>query len=273
MSKEEILHQDPKEIAKYIISHTPIGLLDSSLENLKILVKEEILKSPEITKEIKTYKENHLIPMTIPNVENKVIVSPYNKDNEDFYYDQIQKIRFKLNDKYEPENIEEYIINTEMFRKISRRMEEYVNKYYNKKALHYNVYHNDLLNKIQILISGQLINKKNSWTGEWISIWCLDIGEKIMDGEIKINTIYYEEGNFSFNFKKKYEEKVKSNDESDMADEFIGFIEKNENDVQNKIEEVNKNISEDFVKSFRKSVPVIEKKMNWTLDQIQFKQT
>ena len=277
MSKEEILHQDPKEIAKYIISHTPIGLLDSSLENLKVLIKENILKSPEINKEIIAYKENHLIPIEIQkektNEKIKVIASPYNKDNEDFYYDQIQKIRFKLNDKYEPENIEEFLISTEIFRKISRRMEGYVDKYYNGKALHYNVYHNELLNKIQILISGQLINNKNFWAGEWISIWCLDIGEKTMDGEIKINTIYYEEGNFSFNFKKKYEEKVKSNDESDMADEFIGFIEKNENDVQNKIEEVNKNISEDFVKSFRKSLPVIEKKMNWTLDQIQFKQT
>ena len=276
MSKEEILHQDPKEIAKYIISHTPIGLLDSSLENLKVLIKENILKSPEINKEIIAYKENHLIPIEIQkektNEKIKVIASPYNKDNEDFYYDQIQKIRFKLNDKYEPENIEEFLISTEMFRKISRRMEGYVDKYYNGKALHYNVYHNELLNKIQILISGQLINNKNFWAGEWISIWCLDIGEKTMDGEIKINTIYYEEGNFQFNFKKSYEEKIKSSDESDMADEFIGFIEKNENDVQNKIEEINKNISQEYIQSLRKSIPIIEKKMNWTLDQMHFKQ-
>ena len=276
MSKEEILHQDPKEIAKYIISHTPIGLLDSSLENLKVLIKENILKSPEINKEIIAYKENHLIPIEIqkekPNEKIKVIASPYNKDNEDFYYDQIQKIRFKLNDKYEPENIEEFLISTEMFRKISRRMEGYVDKYYNGKALHYNVYHNELLNKIHILISGQLINNKNFWAGEWISIWCLDIGEKTMDGEIKINTIYYEEGNFQFNFKKNYEQKIKSSDESDMADEFIGFIEKNENDVQNKIEEINKNISQEYIQSLRKSIPIIEKKMNWTLDQMHFKQ-
>ena len=93
-----------------------------------------------------------------------------------------------------------------------------------------------------------------------------------MDGEIKINTIYYEEGNFQFNFKKNYEQKIKSSDESDMADEFIGFIEKNENDVQNKIEGINKNISEEYIQSLRKSIPIIEKKMNWTLDQMHFKQ-
>ena len=271
MSNEKIMHQDPKEIAKYIINQTPIGLLNSSLNNLKILIKDEILKSPEILKELHLYKENHLIPISIPNVKAKVLISPYNKDNDDFYYDQIQKIRFKLNDKYEPVNIEDYAINTEIFRKIWRRMDDYIKKYYNKDAIFYNVYNNDILNKVQILISGKIINNKNSWTGEWLSIWCLDIEQKIIDGEIKVNTIYYEEGNVQFNFNKNYEKKIKVTDESAMADELIGFIEKNENDVQSKIEEINKNLSEEYVKPLRKRISIIEKEMNWSLDQIQFK--
>ena len=271
MSNEKILHQDPKEIAKYVISHTPIGLLNKSLESLKILVKDEVLKSPEILKELQIYKENHLIPISVPNIKTKVLISPYNKDSDDFYYDQIQKIRFKLNDKYEPESIEEYAINTEIFRKIWRRMDEYIKKYYNKDAVYYNVYNNAILNRVQILISGKIINTKNSWAGEWLSIWCLDIEQKIIDGEIKINTIYYEEGNVQFNFNKKYEKTIKVTDESAMADEFLEFIEKNENDVQNKIEELNKNLSEVYVKPLRKRISIIEKEMNWSLDQIQFK--
>ena len=150
-------------------------------------------------------------------------------------------------------------------------MDEYINKYYNKDAVYYNVYNNAILNKVQILISGKIINTKNSWTGEWISIWCLDIEQKIIDGEIKINTIYYEEGNVQFNFNKKYEKTVKVTDESTMADEFMGFIEKNENDVQDKIEEINKNLSEVYVKPLRKRISIIEKEMNWSLDQVQFK--
>ena len=79
-----------------------------------------------------------------------------------------------------------------MFRKVSRRMEEYIKKYYNKIAIHYNVYHNDFMNKINISISGKLIDHKNSWNGEWISIWELDIGTKKMYGEILINTMYFQ---------------------------------------------------------------------------------
>ena len=56
-----------------------------------------------------------------------------------------------------------------------------------------------------------------------------------------------------------------------MADELMEFIEKNENDVQSKIEEINKNLSEEYVKPLRKRISIIEKEMNWSLDQIQFK--
>ena len=272
MSEEKILHQDPKAIAKYIISKTPIGLLDESLKNLKILLNEEILNSPEVIQELKKYKESHLIPISVPNVKSKVLISPYNQDSDEFYYDQIQNIRFKLNQNCNPENIEEYTLNTEMFRKVSRRMEEYIKKYYNKNAIHYNVYHNDFMNKINILISGKLIDHKNSWNGEWISIWELDIGTKKMYGEILINTMYYEEGNIQFHFKKNYETDNKGNDESSMAEQLLEFIEKNENDVQNTIEKMNENLSEEYVKPLRKKVSLIEKDMNWSVEQVQFKQ-
>ena len=273
MSEEKILHQDPKAIAKYIISKTPIGLLDESLKNLKILLNEEILNSPEVIQELKKYKESHLIPISVPNVKSKVLISPYNQDSDEFYYDQIQNIRFKLNQNCNPENIEEYTLNTEMFRKVSRRMEEYIKKYYNKNAIHYNVYHNDFMNKINILISGKLIDHKNSWNGEWIGIWELDIGTKKMYGEILINTMYYEEGNIQFHFKKNYETDNKGNDESSMAEQLLEFIEKNENDVQNTIEKMNENLSEEYVKPLRKKVSLIEKDMNWSVEQVQFKQS
>lgn len=271
MSKEKTIYQDPKEIAKYIIRNTPIGLLDSSLENLKVLVKNDILESPEVIQEINTYKETHLIPISIPNVKNKVIYSPLIKDLEGFYYDQIQEIRFKLNEKGEPVNIEKYEINTEVFLIICKKMKDYINKYYNKDGVCYNIYHNTLIDKVQVLISGKIVNINNYWTGEWLGVWALDIYQKKMEGEIIINTIYNEEGNVQFNFKKKFEKNIQVKNDITTADEFMEFIEKNENDVQNKIEELNRNLSEEYVKPLRKSISIIEKEMNWNLDQIQFK--
>ena len=83
--------------------------------------------------------------------------------------------------------------------------------------------------------------------------------------------MYYEDSNVQFNLKKNYEEKNKGKDESSLADELMNFIEKNENDVQDKIKIINENISEEYVKSLRKRISLVDKDMNWSLDQIQLK--
>ena len=189
MSKKEI-YSNPKEIAKYIIDKTPIGYLESSIKNLTILLKEETMNNPEILKEIKNYKENHLTPITIPKVDKKkAIISSINKDSDGFYYDQGQKIRFKLNDKCEVVKLEEYESKNETRKKIEKKLIEYVNKYYILESTFYNVYFDSLLDKIHILISGQNISKKNFWSGEWLSIWEIDLNDKKVTGEIKVNTV------------------------------------------------------------------------------------
>ena len=270
MSEKEINYSNPKEIAKYVIQRTPVGLLNSSLKSLKILLKEEVLNNPEVLQEIKNYYENHLMPIEIQNVKSKVIISSLNKDSDEFYYDQGQNIRFKLNKKCQVEKLEEYESKSETRKKIEKKLIEYINKYYNSNTTTYNVYFDSILDKIFVLICGQNISEVNFLSGEWLSTWECDLNDKKVIGEIKINTIYYEEGNTQFNFKNNYETIIKGNDDDSIANELIGFIEKNENNIQNKMEMDNEDFSEKYIKPLRKSNSLIGKEMNWSIDQIQF---
>ena len=267
---------NPNEIVKYIIHQTPIGLLDSSIKNLNGLLREklkvDVTTIPEVIKEIKIYKENHLMPITVKNAKSKVIISSFNKDSDDFYYDQTQKIRFKLNDKCEVEKVEEFESKNETRMKVAKKFVEYFNKYYNKNFTYYNIYYDSMVDKIHILICGQNINEKNFYSGEWLSIWELEMGEKKLTGQIKINSIYYEDGNVNFNFSKNYETTINGGDDDSIANELVGFIEKTENEIQEKLERVNGDISEVYIKQLRKRVPLIGCDMKWSLDQIQFNQ-
>ena len=269
MSKKEIDFSKPKELCKYIIENTPVGLLDSSLKSLKALLKEETLKSPEVVNAIKRYREDHLMPISIKDVKQKVIISSSNKDSDGFYYDQGQKIRFKLNSKGEGEKVEKFESKDENRQKIEDKLKEYINKYYNKNNTIYTVYYDSIVDKIHVLICGQIINEVNFWNGEWLSIWELDLSDKKLTGEIKINTIYYEDGNVQFNFKKEYDTKIEG---KDIADELIKYIEVNENEIQSKLEKVNQNFSETYIKPLRKRISLIGDDMKWSLDQIQFSQ-
>ena len=244
--------------------------MNSSLKSLKVLLKEEVLNTPEVLQEIKNYNENHLMPITIQKEKPKVIISSLNKDSHEFYYDQGQNIRFKLNKNCQVEKLEEYESKSETRKKIEKKLIEYINKYYNSNTTTYNVYFDSLLDKIFVLICGQNISEINFLSGEWLSTWECDLNDKKVTGEIKINTIYYEEGNTQFNYKNNYETIIKGNDDDSLANELIGFIEKNENDIQKKMEMGNEDFSEKYIKSLRKSNSLIGKEMNWSIDQIQF---
>lgn len=95
---------------------------------------------------------------------------------------------------------------------------------------------------------------------------------KKVTGQIKINSIYYEDGNVNFNFAKNYETAINGSDDDSIANELVGFIEKTENEIQEKLERVNGDISEVYIKQLRKRVPLIGCDMKWSLDQIQFNQ-
>ena len=83
-------------VAKYIIKKTPIGHLGKSLENLRAVVGEEVMDKDDVKKEIHAYGENHLSAVNNDVTNSKVVISPLTKDSEGFYYDQGQKVKFKI---------------------------------------------------------------------------------------------------------------------------------------------------------------------------------
>ena len=84
-------------VAKYIISQTPIGHLNKSIQNLKSLIGEETMESETINKELEQYAENHLTHVQYNDEGKKIVISNLNKDNNGFYIDQGQQIKIKLN--------------------------------------------------------------------------------------------------------------------------------------------------------------------------------
>jgi len=83
-------------VAKYIIKKTPIGHLGKSLENLKSVVGEQVMDTDEVKQEIHSYGETHLSAVNNDVTNTKVVISSLTKDGEGFYYDQGQKVKFKI---------------------------------------------------------------------------------------------------------------------------------------------------------------------------------
>ena len=68
-------------VAKYIISETPIGHLNKSIQNLKGLIGEELIDNELIHNEVQEYAEKHLSHVQYNDEGNKIVISNLTKDS------------------------------------------------------------------------------------------------------------------------------------------------------------------------------------------------
>ena len=84
------------KVAKYIIKKTPLGHLGKCLENLGALVGDQVVDTEEVKEEIYNYGSTHLSQVPNDVTNTKVVISNLTKDEEGFYYDQGQKVKFEI---------------------------------------------------------------------------------------------------------------------------------------------------------------------------------
>lgn len=111
-----------------------------------------------------------------------------------------------------------------------------------------------------MLLSSHNLNIKNFWTGEWLSFWTLKkLDSKFhIEGDVKINTYYYEEGNIQFNLDKKFSTAIDlENEGEEAAKEVIEFIRKSENELHVSLDKLFENLSNEYIKPLRRKLPSI----------------
>ena len=257
------------KVAKYIIKKTPIGHLGKSLENLRSLVGEQVMDTEDVKNEIHTYGETHLSAVPNEVTNTKVVISNLTKDEEGFYHDQGQKVKFKI-ENGEVQEAQETECSDELREAVENKVKEYINKCYKTEVTKYNVYFSD--DKIVVLISAHNLNLKSFWSGEWLSTWEMTISSKEIAGTLRANTYYYEEGNIQFSLDTKFNGNAAGGDNNAIAQSLVEFIKNSENSVQLELEKVYDELSENYIKPLRRKLPISYTKMNWNLNQINLAQ-
>ena len=260
-------------VAKYIIKKTPIGHLGKSLDNLRSVVGEQVMDTNEVKQEIHAYGENHLSAVNNDVTNSKVVISSLTKDDQGFYYDQGQKVKFKIGlESGAVEEAQSIEASNDLRDAIEEAIKKYLEKCYKLEVTRYNVYFDSGANKIVVLISVHNLNLKSFWSGEWLSTWELDINGKQIKGTLRANTYYYEEGNVQFSLDTKFSGNASDGDNNAIAESLVEFIKTSENSIQLELEKVYDELSENYIKPLRRKLPVTGTKMNWNINQLNLAQ-
>jgi len=121
--------------------------------------------------------------------------------------------------------------------------------------------------KITFAISSSKISPQNYWGGRWRSVWTLIFkpgGELKLEGNIKVQVHYYEDGNVQLNadFSKSAKFKVPS-DAKGIAESAVKQIKKLEQDYHTALEHSYHTMSENTFKALRRILPITRERIKW----------
>merc|ERR1712154_609896 len=117
-----------------------------------------------------------------------------------------------------------------------------------------------------IVISFKNLNPNNYWTGGWQSEWTLSVNKKgstKLEGRIRINVHYYEDGNVQLNSTFNEQGEVDISDPDSTAKVVINTITTLENDFQKKLDQFFVQMHDSTFKNMRRFLPKTGKKMDW----------
>lgn len=112
---------------------------------------------------------------------------------------------------------------------------------------------------VAILLVANKHSPTNFWNGRWRSIYLLQPGGSSIDGQIKVDVHYYEDGNVRMSTKKE----VRIASSSDSADSIVREIAKAENTFQTELNRAFITLAEGSFKGLRRQLPVTRQRVEW----------
>ncbi|KAL6917810.1 hypothetical protein FSST1_009305 [Fusarium sambucinum] len=195
------------------------------------------------------------------NMEGQVIISPYNSLGDGRYFDIETSSSFAFDHTTQKASaVQSHVLEgtqVDLVKSILKSIGPYVEEHFANAA--HGVYPIESDSKIAIVIVGNKYSPNNFWNGRWRSLYILDPSSGALEGSLKVDVHYYEDGNVRLLTNKT----VSSNISSVNGAGIVREISTTEKKYQ---EELNKgfvSLSEGAFKGLRRQLPVTRQKIEW----------
>ncbi|KND90567.1 F-actin-capping protein subunit alpha [Tolypocladium ophioglossoides CBS 100239] len=266
------------ETVAAFVEGAPPGELADVVADIKVLA----ISSPDIVSELapafEKYNEEQLITVKLPGSSQPVLISSHNSLGDGRYYDaesassfavdhatqacrEVQAARDEvLTFPQKASAVQSHIIEgpqADLVKSTSKSLSTYVKEHFANAA--YGVYPIESDSKIAVVIVANKYSPNNFWNGRWRSLYMVDPAAGNLEGSIKVDVHYYEDGNVRLLTNKSVSASILSGTGAGIAKEISAAEKKYQ-------EELNKgfvNLSEGAFKGLRRQLPVTRQKIEW----------
>ncbi|KAF4595625.1 F-actin-capping protein subunit alpha [Ophiocordyceps camponoti-floridani] len=249
------------EIVSSFVEGAPPGELADVIADIKALT----VSSPDIVSEIvpalEKYNEEQLVTVKLPGSSQSVLISPYNSLGDGRYYDVESSSSFSFDHKTQKASAAQSHVlegaQADLAKSTLKSLGSYVKEHFASAA--YGAFPIESDSKLAVVIVASKYSPNNFWNGRWRSVYTFDPASGSLEGSIKVDVHYYEDGNVRLLTEKAVSASVGSGTGAGIAKEVSGLEKKYQ-------EEVNRSfvkLSEGAFKGLRRQLPVTRQKIEW----------
>ncbi|UNI22587.1 F-actin-capping protein subunit alpha [Purpureocillium takamizusanense] len=248
------------ETISAFVEGAPPGELADVVADIKSLTD-----SPNIVAELgpafEKYNEEQLTTVKLPGSSQTVLISSHNSLGDSRYYDVESSSSFEFDHvTQKASDVQSHVIEgsqADLVKSTLKSLGTYVKEHFPNAA--YGAYPIESDSKVAVIVVANKYSPNNFWNGRWRSIYVFDPSSGSLEGSIKVDVHYYEDGNVRLLTNKPVSASVSSGTGAGIVKEISALEKKYQ-------EELNKsfvNLSEGAFKGLRRHLPVTRQKVEW----------
>jgi len=269
----EVTEAEILNIVKGYLLSAPPGEFSEVVTDVRGLLNNDELLSKNAADTFRTYNTEQMIQVLVPGSEREALITKYGEISPNEYLDPLGGTVLTY------DHIKQKVTNTrpisgeldssaEPFRRaLEEATVEYIAQHYENgtPAVYSSSEGSEF--KFHICISSSKFNPNNYWNGRWRNVWTVQFkpgSQAKIDGAIKIQVHYYEDGNVQLtaNYNKKLTVNTTSNAKS-TAEAILKQITKAEQEYHAALEISYSTMGDTTFKALRRNLPITREKIKW----------
>ncbi|KAI0113169.1 putative F-actin-capping protein [Daldinia grandis] len=207
------------------------------------------------------YNEEQFVTAKLPGSSQQVIISSHSSLGDGRYYDVESSSSFTFDHvTQKASNVQSYVLEgpqADLVKSTLKSVSAYVKEHFPNGS--YGVYSIEGDSKVAVIIVANKYSPNNYWNGRWRSLYIFDPSSSSLEGSIKVDVHYYEDGNVRLLTNKPTTASVSSSTGSGIAKE----ISAGERKYQEELNRGFTSLSEGAFKGLRRQLPVTRQKIEW----------
>ncbi|GAW14261.1 F-actin-capping protein subunit alpha [Xylariales sp. No.14919] len=243
------------------VEGAPPGELADVINDIKTLTINEPSLVSELGPAFEKYNEEQFATVKLPGSSQQVVISSHNSLGDGRYFDVESSSSFAFDHATQKASeVQSHVLDgaqADLVNSTLKSLSTYVQEHYPKAS--YGVYPTENDTKIAVIIVANKYSPNNYWNGRWRSLYIFDPSSGSLEGSIKVDVHYYEDGNVRLLTNKPITSSVSSGTGAGISKE----IATSEKKYQEELNRGFTSLSEGAFKSLRRQLPVTRQKIEW----------